>query len=297
MANPITDLIKEIDGLISTIKKSGEAPSDELLALIDDISTDIDAIKEKEKAKSAQELLSKLDALIKTTTDGGNISETTAKNIIEAIHNIKIETPPPQVTVSPPKVNVTVPPIKVPGVTVPQTKVQFPDEIAVKKPSWIAGLFTLEPILGTLKEIRDKIVFETLPRDATDPVAVRLSDGEKFYRAVGGLAAAITSLFPFIKSDGKEKQALVDDDGHQQMDVLKIPETGINHLDNYSTSNVIYLGEEDKDGTYIITKIDLTGNFPVFTYATISNNPTLTTYTLAWDGRVTDTYNIFSTAF
>ena len=42
---------------------------------------------------------------------------------------------------------------------------------------------------------------------------------------------------------------------------------------------------------------DETGNFPVVTHASIANNPTLTSYTLAYAARTTATYNIFETAF
>lgn len=70
-----------------------------------------------------------------------------------------------------------------------------------------------------------------------------------------------------------------------------------NHLDDYTTTNVTYIGQEDKDGAWKIIKIDETGNFPVFTFASVSNNPTLTTYALAWAARTTATYNVYSTAF
>lgn len=65
--------------------------------------------------------------------------------------------------------------------------------------------------------------------------------------------------------------------------------------DNYTTTNVTYLGKVKADGvangTWLIVKIDSTGNFPTFRYANISNNPTLTTYALAWAARTTATYN------
>lgn len=70
-----------------------------------------------------------------------------------------------------------------------------------------------------------------------------------------------------------------------------------NHLDDYTTTSVTYVGQEDKDGVWKIIKIDETGNFPVFTFASITNNPTLTTYTLAWAGRVAATYGAYATAF
>ena len=70
-----------------------------------------------------------------------------------------------------------------------------------------------------------------------------------------------------------------------------------NHLDDYTTTNVTYVGKEKPDGTYWLMKIDETGNFPVYTHASITNNPTLTTYSLAWTGRTTATYGLYSVAF
>jgi hypothetical protein len=61
--------------------------------------------------------------------------------------------------------------------------------------------------------------------------------------------------------------------------------------DDYTTTNVTYLGKMKTDGTYLIVKIDETGNFPTFRYANVSNNATLTTYALAWAARTTATYN------
>jgi hypothetical protein len=70
-----------------------------------------------------------------------------------------------------------------------------------------------------------------------------------------------------------------------------------NHLDDYTTTSVTYIGQEDASGVWKMIKIDETGTFPVFTYASIANNPTLTTYSTAWTARTTATYNIYSTAF
>ena len=45
-----------------------------------------------------------------------------------------------------------------------------------------------------------------------------------------------------------------------------------------------------------IQKIDTTVG-TVFTYATIINNPTLTSYSTAWTGRTTATYGTYAEAF
>lgn len=69
-----------------------------------------------------------------------------------------------------------------------------------------------------------------------------------------------------------------------------------NHLDDYTTTNVTYACQEDKDGNWKIIKIDESGNYPVITYATIVNNPTMTTFTLAFNSRTSLTYNLYSVA-
>lgn len=67
-----------------------------------------------------------------------------------------------------------------------------------------------------------------------------------------------------------------------------------NHIDDYTTTDITYFGKESSDGVWQIMKIDETSNFPVFTYASETNNPLLTNYTDAWSARVTATYNLYS---
>lgn len=62
-------------------------------------------------------------------------------------------------------------------------------------------------------------------------------------------------------------------------------------LDDYTTTNVSYVGLIKKDGTWLIKKLDETGNFLTVRYSNISNNATRTTYALAWANRVTLTYD------
>lgn len=71
----------------------------------------------------------------------------------------------------------------------------------------------------------------------------------------------------------------------------------VNHVDDYTTTSVTYVGKEDRDGVWWIMKIDESGNFPVITHATVTNNASLTSYSAAWTARVTATYGVFSTAF
>lgn len=70
-----------------------------------------------------------------------------------------------------------------------------------------------------------------------------------------------------------------------------------NHVDDATTTNVAYIGMEDAGGTWCIKKIDSSSTFPVFTYATVTNNSGLTSYTTAWAARTSATYGTYSVAF
>ena len=69
-----------------------------------------------------------------------------------------------------------------------------------------------------------------------------------------------------------------------------------NAIDDYTTTGVTYFCYESADGTWMIKQLDETGNYPVYSYATVANNPTLTSYTLAFADRVTATYGDYSEA-
>lgn len=64
--------------------------------------------------------------------------------------------------------------------------------------------------------------------------------------------------------------------------------------DDYTTTNVTYVGKMKSDGTWLFIKVDKTGNFKSFRYANISNNATKTTYALAYSDRTTLTYDYFN---
>lgn len=61
-------------------------------------------------------------------------------------------------------------------------------------------------------------------------------------------------------------------------------------IDDYTTTSVTYFCKMKPDGKWLFMKIDETGNFPTFTYANVSNNPTLTDYATAFAARTTATY-------
>jgi hypothetical protein len=221
MDEDIKSLLSEIDNLIEEVTKKGQTPSSEVLDLFDEISNDLKVIKENKKTKLSQDLIDKLDNLIKITSESGNISTETARDIITAIKGIKINTPAPQVNVSPPKVEVNMPPVKVPEVVVPETKIEFPKEMKVTEPSWLSKILPI----NFFKEIKNLLVDLKPPRSVDDPVSVRLSDGDKFYRAISGMVSAVTGHVPFTKEDGNDYPALVDKDRHIQTDILSLKES------------------------------------------------------------------------
>jgi hypothetical protein len=108
---------------------------------------------------------------------------------------------------------------------------------------------------------------------------------------VGTDGSLITSLTSLPLPTGAATSA------NQTLILNKIDQYNTNHIDDYTTASVTYICQEDKDGAWLIKKIDETGNYPVFTYATITNNPTVATYTDAFTSRVTLTYELFNQAF
>lgn len=97
-------------------------------------------------------------------------------------------------------------------------------------------------------------------------------------------------------SDGNIHAVAVDPSGNLSVELDGESESGVNQIDP-ATSTVTYVGQEDKDGVYIITKIDTSSGTEI-TYATITNNPTVTSYANAWAARAsTLVFNYYSTAF
>jgi len=219
MDENIKDILSTIDEIIA----SGEEPSDEVLELLEEILAEISSTKEKRKEKTSLELVQRLDELIGKTSNNENITRETAQNIITAIEKIKIETPVPLVNVSPPEVRVEVPKIDMPRVVIPPQEppiVNMPDMVSVRRPSWIDKIVSLTGIEKLLKEIKNAIPSVKWPKSAKEAISVRLSDGEKFYKAIGGGLSTLGNLLTFANSDNEKKAALVDGDRHVQVDIL-----------------------------------------------------------------------------
>jgi hypothetical protein len=71
-----------------------------------------------------------------------------------------------------------------------------------------------------------------------------------------------------------------------------------NAIDDYTTASTTYICKESSStANWWFVKIDETGNFPLFTHATVLNNPTMTTYALAYANRTSLTYQNYNLAF
>lgn len=73
-------------------------------------------------------------------------------------------------------------------------------------------------------------------------------------------------------------------------------EYSTNDIDDVTTTDVVYIGAETGDGVWQVKKIDSSGSFPIFRYASVSNNALVSTYSDAWTARVTLTYDIYELA-
>lgn len=218
MADKNKAIQDQIDALIKELKDNPDL-SDEIEVEVNKLQIQLDAKKDNEDKKGLYDKLSELHTAISDTKIQNSDK---IDGIVEAIG--KIELPTPQVTVQPPEVTVNVPEIKVPEtkiptINVPKPQVNFPEAFSIKRPTWLPKI-DLSPITRAIDKLIGAIPQVKWPTAAKDAIAVRLSDGEKFYKALGGLAASVAQGFPFKTSDGEQAAPLVGDDG-----ILKVSGT------------------------------------------------------------------------
>lgn len=63
-----------------------------------------------------------------------------------------------------------------------------------------------------------------------------------------------------------------------------------------ASATVTYVGKEDKDGSWLVQKIDTTSGTSI-RYATVTNNPGYLNYSAAWAARASLTYQTYGSAF
>ena len=94
-------------------------------------------------------------------------------------------------------------------------------------------------------------------------------------------------ILTFRTAGGKEVQAVgpVDDAGGQIV--------GFVACDLAEAGAVTYVGKQSAGGAWLVRRIDATSGLEL-RYATIANNPAVTTYAAAWAGRAGLTYGTWS---
>lgn len=151
-------------------------------------------------------------------------------------------------------------------------------------------------------EIKNKIILDKLEKlKSTNPkeyVPVRLTDGEKFYRAIEELTQTISGggggRYAFQTADGTRTYGLVNI--LRQLMVVQEERWGLNN--SARTDNITYTGEEDVDGNWIVRRVEKDGSSVEMSYATKKNNPDISDYDEAWAARVSGLqYDRFSVAF
>ena len=178
-------------------------------------------------------VVGKLNNLIQAFNDGKTVSTEDVDRIVEAVKEIKLDlsVEAPVVNVQPPKVNVTVP--RAPEI--PKPTVVMPSTMKLAEAKMM--LKALEGIEKMLKSLKKNMKSTSLPVKASDPVSVRLSDGKKFYRALAGGMTSLNNILTFATSDNAKRAALVDSDGHVQVDIDGVsvnPDGSINVVPNGS---------------------------------------------------------------
>lgn len=171
-----------------------------------------------------------------------------------------------------PKIQVEAPVIPAPVVTVEKT------------PSPTVNVAA--PDLSEFKRIM--AFLESL--DAKHPLAVRLSDGKAFYKAIDRLGELYTANTepPFQDIRNQSARPMVNRNGELQ---VTISDTWDGNDVDKASSTVTYAGEESVDGKWRVRKITKSGNITSIRHATIRNNPDYTSYEDAWADRTSLTFD------
>lgn len=241
MARNKEAIVKQIDALIKEVKDNPNISEDEIDVEVGKLQDELSRAKADKDEATQQTLHNKIDEVMEAIkTSKINDTETIDK-IVSAIGEIKI--PAPQVTVEPTKVDIKVPPInvppvKIPEIKIPKTEIKYPDSFSIKKPSWLPT-FSLKPVTDSINNLIQAIPQVKWPTAAKDAIAVRLSDGEKFYKALGSFASGIVDIMTFKTSNGAKAAALVDSEGIVQVKDTALA-TSIDSLETILTNIASY---------------------------------------------------------
>lgn len=117
---------------------------------------------------------------------------------------------------------------------IPASVINIPKEVDILKPRWLEEV--LKRVLKdfTIQQLAEAVA-KSLPKEASDAISVRLSDGEQFYKALDTIVQEIKGggggSNPFQKANSEPRPALIDDDRHVQVDVVTLPDVTVNASD------------------------------------------------------------------
>ena len=167
-------------------------------------------------------------------------------------------------------------------------EIKIPDKIdvsSIDKQTWLT-----DEMEDNTKELTDAIKDIDI-YDADNPVAVRLSDGNEFINQLIAATGNVVSNAPLpfttsLSAGGVESRALVDSDGHQQIDIAEYAL----QVDDTTTESVTYVGEanagsDTSDSVWKVKKIDETTGV-IVTWADGDTN-----FDNIWDNFATLTYS------
>lgn len=194
----------------------------------------------------------------KTELSNINVIVNALGELEKVVKKIKLD---PTIKVEAPIVNLPAPTVKVEKTPSPVVNVEAPDLSEFKK------------IMKFLESL-----------DAKNPLAVRLSDGVKFYKAVDRLAEAYVAnnSAPFQDFGNNDARPVVNRNGELQVTVADTWD--VNDVEKVSSA-LTYFGEESVDGKWRVREVVRAGVLTTIRHATVRNNPDVDGYGNAWIDR------------
>lgn len=192
------------------------------------------------------------------------------EDICDDIKKLKFE---PKINIPAPVVNVPEQKAPVVNVPAPVVNVQAP-VVNIEKPD----LSDIHAIIEFLEKI-----------SSSKPLAVRLSDGRKFYKALEKMAEiyAGTEFSAFMTPTGDGGRGVLNK--YNELRVTVNDTWDANDIEKVD-ANLTYFGEETIDGAWRVRRVTKSGTLTALRHATLVNNPGIESYEEAWIQRATLEY-------
>jgi len=266
----IANIAQEAVRLLDEDKAKGETSNKEMGACLLDMREALNVLKDKEVEPVDNQPV--IDAVSKLE-----------KKLTAALKGIEVK---PQVNVSSPDVNVPV--VDLSGIekvikTIPAEFKKAIKLIPQPEPEDNSAM------LAVWEGISEQLVsLENATRIKPQPGKIAVSN-------LADIPVVDTSALATVAKQDDIIDKLDDTETTLEKINTNAEEYGINNIDPVSAV-LTYTGKEDKDGNWLVVKIDTTTGTEI-TYATEANNALVTTYADAWTNHLTLTYGLFSAAF